>query len=307
MKTLFNLKWKKNLFCGLFLSLATIAPQTQAQTMGKTYREPSPGIYTMTQLCGEDGKYIPSPFEQYKFVDKGQNLYDLAFLGSKLKKGENGQIAFLLHREEYTTLVSGSTSPVQIFNTQKKGFKLKWFQNLGHYKVFPKGTFVTEQWSTKLRTDKARLLKETMAVKKSNKNPLLGVWRCIGTSECMHDSIRPADGCIVPTYKEPKFYPIKIYGKKASILVSHMGLIHKKGNNADEDANSVHIVAGTLRYTEYYDKNTTKENGNVCHIEWIEKDRFQLTFKDIQSGKVYHEIWERFTTPVYMGFLEKQK
>lgn len=308
MKTLFKLRWKKELFCGLFLSLATVAPQVQAQTAGKTYRKPSPGIYTMTQLCGEDGKYIPSPFEQYDFVDKGHNLYTLYFMGGDLKRGEDGQIAFKLQKGEYTTQISGATAPVQVFDTKKNKFKLKWFQNLSHYTLFPKGTFVTEEWSTKHQAPKAILLKETMKAKKSRKNPLLGVWRCIGSSGCTHESAMQADGCVVPTQKEPRFTILKIYGKEASILVPPTGAQPLTSNlGTDKEERSMHVLSGTLRYTEYLDKNTTKENGNPCHIEWIEDDMFRLTYKDIHSGKVYHEIWERFTTPVHLGFWGSHK
>lgn len=294
MKTLFSNRWKRTLLCGLLLTLYAIPTPLQAQTIGKTYRKPSPGIYTMTQLCGEDGVYIPSPFEQYKFVDKSRNLYDLAFLNGEMQRGEDGQTAFILHKEKYTTHISGSTSPIQLFDTGKKGFKLKWFQNLSHYKLFPKGTFVTEKWTAELQTPTARLLKEVMDSKKNRKNPLFGAWKLVGTDRCPHKNARPQDECVVPTYKAPKHYSLKIYGKEASVLVP------PQGQTCRDD--HMYITSGTIRYTEYYGKDTTKENGTPCYIEWMDANTIKLTFKNIPSGTVYHEMWERFTMPVQLGF-----
>lgn len=305
MKTVFfNNPWEKGLLYALFLILYAVPTSLQAQTVGKTYRKPAPGIYIMTQLCGEDGQYQSSPFEQYKFVDKNRNLYGLMFRGNKLQRGEGGQTAFMLHKEEYTSRVSGETSPVQVFDTKKKKFKLKWFQNLSFYKLFPKGTFVTEQWEAVGRTSAAGLLKDVIATKTSKKNPLLGAWKLVGTSECIHNSTPSQDKCIVPTYRNPKSYLLKIYGKEASVLIPPMGQTHRTESNSTTDKNSdiIHIVSGTIRYTEHYDKNTTKENGTPCHIEWIDDNTIKLIYQDTQTGKTYHEIWERFTQPVQLGF-----
>lgn len=127
-----------------------------------------------------------------------------------------------------------------------------------------------------------------MAAKKSWKNPLFGTWKLVGADRCPHKNARPQDECVVPTYKAPKHYSLKIYGKEASVVVPPQGPKH-----AGDD--HMYITSGTIRYTEYYGKDSTKENGTPCYIEWMDANTIKLTFKNIPSGTVYHEMWERVT------------
>lgn len=298
MKTLSRINRKKVLLCSLFLVLTAITSRTVAQNKTENNPGPYPGIYTMTQLCGEDGEYTDTPFDQYKLVDPSGKLYNLNFRFDEQEKEGSKQVTFYINRETYTTEVSEETSTVQIFDVKKNEFKLKWFNNLTFYDTFPKGTFVTEKWSTELKTLHAIDLKETMKTKRSQKNRLLGVWKAVGGTKCVHDSICPHDDCQIRTLDdEIKILLLKIYGKDASILSGPKGqrLVTKNSES------SIHISNGMLRRVEYLSDDMTMENGDPCLIEWLTENRIKLTYKNQSSGDVCHEVWERVSLPVYLG------
>jgi hypothetical protein len=231
------------------------------------------GAYVMKQLCGEDGKYQPAPakLEQYKISNGKEILFLTIVSGIKT----TGGVSFSLRHEATpplsSTLSGEEIMRTQIFDVTPKSFKLKWFNMLPSYRLFPQNTWVTEDWQrTKLTQVSNSIMQTLHSANAKGKNRLQGVWllKGRGTSD---SEITPQDMGVY-----------KVYGKKHSVVL--FGLEKLRDNYGTAN--------GYFRDVEYVDENLTREDGASCLLQWVDDNNIRLAYFS-SSGQVYLELWER--------------
>jgi len=229
------------------------------------------GTYKLTNIGREDGSVIDSPFDQYLLCLDNYSLF--LFLNKPTYKQDI--IDFTIERKYPAEVLDAepvleskknewfAIAPLpKVYDINKKGFTLKWFNNYRNYGGGPYGSWITETWKRNELSKAADIMMSTLKTKESKKNPFLGVWR----------------------HKWSNFY--KIYGKDYSIILygpaGGWTLKRFKGS-----------MSGNVRSVEYIDKNLTKEGGGPCLIEWIDNDNFKLNYRSGITNKISEEEWER--------------
>ena len=240
------------------------------------------GIYQLKQLCGEDGVYKPAPTEidQYKICED-HSMFFLTTWGQL--NDLTTQIRFSIRREakapNANDVKDSESKEVRVTDVTKNAFKLKWFNNLSNYTLFPRGTWVTEEWHRQSFTSTPKAIWETMAMQDFEKsdNKLLGLWKYAGTikKQGYGDSYD-----YTPTSGD--FY--KIYGKDFSIMFSEYKPL------AWMDGFS---LVGDIRTVKYYAEDATRENNNPCIIQWIGNEFIQVTYISEEKKETINEIWQR--------------
>lgn len=229
------------------------------------------GFYKLDKIGREDGSVIDSPFDQYLLCMDNYSLF--LFLSKPTHKQDI--IDFTIERKYPAEVLDAepvleskkdewlAIAPLpKVYDINKKGFTLKWFNNYRGYVGGPYGSWITETWKRNKSSKAADIMMSTLKTKESDKNPFWGVWK----------------------HKWSNFY--KIYGKDYSIILygpaGGWTLKRFKGS-----------MSGNVRSVEYIDKNLTKEGGGPCLIEWIDNDNFKLNYRSGITNKISAEEWER--------------
>ena len=150
-----------------------------------------------------------------------------------------------------------SSSTIDVVEANEKGFTNKWVSNMSNHRTIEKGTIVMEYYKKEFEPSRNfEIFHQIFTEKKKKDNNIFsGFWKR-----------KDANGT---TYK--------IYGNEYRMMF-HITNYYRIGGSME---------------TFEYNKNgkVTKEGGNRCDIKWKTPNSYTLTYK--QSGKTFHEDWER--------------
>lgn len=228
------------------------------------------GIYKLTKIGREDGSVIDSPFDQYIISADGYHL-DLTITPPAYK---HDVMSIILTRKAHDVDLSETEPAVEpakeewlanppvpkVYDIDKKGFTMKWFNNFKRYGGGPYNSWITETWKRDKSSKAFKTIMEVLKTKATEDNPMLGIWRCKGTN----------------------FY--KIYGKDHCIIL---------WNNAGKWTLKKFsgTMNGNVRKVEYIHKNLTMEAGSPCMIEWVDDNNFRLHYRDSESSIGQEDSW----------------
>ena len=148
----------------------------------------------------------------------------------------------------------------KVYDINKKGFTLKWFNSIKSYGGGPYNSWITETWKRNKPSKEFKTLMDVLKTKTAEKNQLLGIWR----------------------HKGSNFY--KIYGKGHSIILwnNTEGWTLKKFSGT---------MNGHVRKVDYIHENLTMEAGSPCMIEWIDNNNFRLHYRSAESAANQDDTW----------------
>lgn len=254
---------KKSIILGICCMMA--ANTTFAQT------EDPKGLYRLHKLSYEDGRpdHIPE-FAQYKYCT------DVAPFTIMIATNTPKSFEYAIRTDEPHPYTYTGNTPVgengrgtQIFDSDKDGFSLKWYNTVRPQEpIFPLNMFITEYYDRKKIDERLVRSIEMFGMKhKPAKHRFAGCWKMIGNIGTLN-------------------------GKE--IIVSAPIQLYKIYS---EDA--VNIYSGSfVSYwpLEVKNDNLIVESKNNCKIEWRDKDTFILSF-DRGDGKIANELWIRSGLP----------
>jgi len=241
------------------------------------------GLYKLQKFFYDDGTEKPAPFEQYKYC--GENAALTLFDIEETK--ELGTISFTIQNQDGDPLNYTGKIPVgedgkgiQIYDSSKKGFKLRWFNNrFKNHIHFPMNSFVGETYTTK---GIIPLLSEAMMVLttkewKSSHN-MLGVWRRRGYTPTAtgKDMVTPAS----------EMY--KIYTEKYVLC------LYGVNNN-----NTRMACYFSPRLKSSFDIVYDEKGANIVH----RVNDSTVTLTSIGFGQPEVEVWDRCGLPDHLQTL----
>ena len=245
-------------------SLQTVSDSIKNMTDSEKYRivdSNSPmikvlktdGIYRMTAYKRGENAIEKYPFDVYKVITTDSC------------DESNDYKTYVLQLEFFevksnnqlvpTFILSSST--IDVVEANEKGFTNKWVCNMSNHRTIEKGTIVMEYYKKEFEPSRNfEIFHQIFTEKKKKDNNIFsGFWKR-----------KDANGT---TYK--------IYGNEYRMMF-HITNYYRIGGSME---------------TFEYNKNgkVTKEGGNRCDIKWKTPNSYTLTYK--QSGKTFHEDWER--------------
>ena len=136
------------------------------------------GIYKLAGINGKDGEYFKEPFDQYKLCGDNVTL-TMTAIGNEYRIFKNDSQVF-----NYTGSEPASSDDKSslIYDSDDKGFKLKWWSEYSNHRIFPSNDWCIETYSTNGFSKKMKAvadgLQSTSVSEK--KKDLTGRWRVIG-------------------------------------------------------------------------------------------------------------------------------
>ena len=130
----------------------------------------------MTKLIGKTGE-IDAPFDQYQICTDSITM--IAWIEGDGQLYINSTYDNVLNYTGETPIDSADKS-VRIYNSNSKGFALKWWSGFDNHIYFPKNNWCTELYEIDSYSELGRIYFDIlMNVHQSSKNPYWGTWRLI--------------------------------------------------------------------------------------------------------------------------------
>lgn len=211
------------------------------------------GIYRMTAYKRGENAIEKYPFDVYKVITTDSCDESNEYKTYVL------QLEFFEVKQNNKSVPTFilSSSTIDVVEANKNGFLNKWVCNMSNHRTIEKGTIVMEYYKKEFEPSRNfEIFHQIFTEKKKKDNNIFsGFWKR-----------KDANGT---TYK--------IYGNEYRMMF-HITNYYRIGGSME---------------TFEYNKNgkVTKEGGNRCDIKWKTPNSYTLTYK--QSGKTFHEDWER--------------
>lgn len=249
---------KKIFLYTLMLALSTL--NTNAQT------ENPRGIYKLVGINGKDGKYFKEPFDQYKICGDNVTL-TMNAIGNSFRIFKNDSQVF-----NYTGAEPASADDKSslIYDSDDKGFKLKWWSTYPNHLIFPANDWCVETYSTngfaKGMKAVANGLQSTFVSEK--KKDLTGCWRFIGWMDELRD-VKKEVKRMLNSYSESKHY------NKIFLVFSEKNMLITDDNVGSYD--EIEYI-GNKGYKIIKDKFNDDAN-ETLNVKWISNDLIAVEFK----------------------------
>lgn len=181
------------------------------------------GIYKLVGINGKDGRYFKEPFDQYKICGDNVTL-TMVKNGNTFRIFRNDSKVFNYTGSEPASAEDKSSL---IYDSDDKGFKLKWWSDYPNHRIFPSNDWCVETYSTngfsKSMKEIANGLRSDYVSNK--KKDLTGSWRLIGMMDELR-GVKKEVQRIMNEYPESKLYN-KIFfvftDKNMAVLDNNIG------------------------------------------------------------------------------------
>ncbi len=270
----------KKLFFTLFIML--IAAGAAAQT------ENPRGIYKMVSLEGKT-PLVNAPFDQYKIATEDLTL--------TLFVQPNG--IFTLEDTDKQPLNYTGSEPktaddhsMLVYDSNAKGFKLKWWSTTRGHVYFPEGGWVTEYYESGKFSDNGRMIFDAMLQKFQNDSaqPLVGTWRQLGWMDELRDT-KKAVAALEKNYATSPYD-----GNVMTILPAGAVFYTIHGEGAFR-------VQGRLQKDySVLNRNTIKAGNDLIKVIWLNKNTIAIEVK-ANEWRTDYNIYQRIeSTAALMSF-----
>ena len=224
------------------------------------------GIYKLAGINGKDGKYFKEPFNQYKICGDNVTL-TMSAIGNFFRIFKNDSQVF-----NYTGAEPASADDKSslIYDSDDKGFKLKWWSEYTNHLIFPANDWCVETYSTngfsKGMKAVADGLQSTFVSEK--KKDLTGRWRFIGWMDELRD-VKKEVQRMLNDYSESKHY------NKIFLVFSGKNMLI-----TDDNVGSYEEIEyiGNKGYKIIKDRFNDDAN-EALNVKWISNDLIAVEFK----------------------------
>ena len=261
----------------LFLSVLSL----MAISVAVAQKENPRGLYKLQKFMYDDGSQKDPPFEQYKYC--GDNVTLQLDVSEDIKAGIAN---FRMFNNDRVVLNYTGNVPVgeegkgiQIFNSTKKNFTLRWYSRYTNHSLFPTDAFVNESYSSTQSISPlvAQAIKMLTTKEWKSKNKMVGVWRRRGYTKNAYGT-----GAV---FEASEMY--KIYSDKNVLIISGL-------------RDSIPFMNGNVQFwpCTYLSNTAVQEYQNTCVVYWVNDDCFTLTW--FNDGVPEIEVWDRCGLPKNM-------
>ena len=224
------------------------------------------GIYKLAGINGKDGKYFKEPFNQYKICGDNVTL-TMTAVGNFFRIFKNDSQVF-----NYTGAEPASADDKSslIYDSDDKGFKLKWWSEYTNHLIFPANNWCVETYSTngfsKGMKAVADGLQSTFVSEKMK--DLTGRWRFIGWMDELRD-VKKEVKRMLNDYSESKHY------NKIFLVFSEKNMLI-----TDDNVGSYEEIEyiGNKGYKIIKDRFNDDAN-EALNVKWISNDLIAVEFK----------------------------
>ena len=239
------------------------------------------GVYKQMTIITADGLEKDSPEDMYKISTDSVALTMWVDKGS-FRVRRNDEVLY------YTgnSLKNNSDTSTKIYDCKEDGFVLKWWNKWIHPYV-PHNTWCVEKYKIdEYSTDASKIFPLLMTPQSQDmKNPLIGEWRILGTTDNQNGIEEQARGMQTNNSIVDKNSQVVVFSAEY-MLVVNLGTSSGRIFDVAYDGNKSIMVADYLR-----------------QVEWIDHDLVAIAYK---TGKGY-EVFERISDgrPVISRIAEK--
>ena len=246
------------------------------QIAGK--KENPRGLYRLMGFTYENGTADKEAhIEQYKYCT------DSTTLQLQIQKDVEGDKPefwmSILNQDRRPLNYTGriADKDISIFDSNSKGFKLRWHNTIMNTEYMPMGQYITELYSSDYKISPKiqrviDLLKMNTAQPGANK--FYGCWRRVGilTKVDGMDMLMPGHQDLYQIFAKDVY--VHFYELVASRMYSYC----------------------IMRPITYKSDNILVQHGGESKIEWVDNDTFRLLF-DRGDGTIVTELWKRSGLP----------
>ena len=225
------------------------------------------GIYKLEGINGKNGQYFKEPFNQYKLCGDNVTL-TMTVVGNSFRIFQNDSKVF-----NYTGAEPASADDKSslIYDSDDKGFKLKWWSNYPNHQIFPLNDWCVETYSTngfsKSMTVIANGLKSDLVSEK--KKDLTGSWRLIGIMDELK-GVKKELRLMMDEYSKSKLYNKVFLG----FIDNNMVVL----DNNIGSCNEIEYI-GNKGYKIIKDRFNDDSN-EIRNVTWISNDLIAVSFKE---------------------------
>lgn len=289
----------KKSFLLLFSTLLLIACVTK-----ESNTENPRGVYKMTKLIGKTGE-IAAPFDQYQICTDSITM--LAWIEGDGQIYINGTYDKVLNYTGETPKDSLDKS-VLVFDSNSKGFALKWWSDFDNHIYFPKSDWCTELYELDLYSGIGKTYFDILMNEyKSNENPYWGTWRLVKSfsSDVIEMEVFNVENG--KGVSSEKHQVLELLKNDKEYLENTIN-IAKTRNPFLCTFSPLHLLCfelqstqrgkGFLQNAKYGDKGFVL-NDNVFEVTWLSDDCFVATNFE-SNGNITHDLMIRdnATTPL---------
>lgn len=244
------------------------------------------GIYRLTKITGRDGIEMNAPIDQYKICEEDAT-YSFWVDGSNPKN-----IQFRLNINDTNVFDYTGRIPQeedghgsQIYDSNGKEFKLRWWSVYKDHALFPDHGWVVEQYErdkcSKSAQEILSMLREDTSL--NSRDPYSGVWLMMGEKNSEAELLAWKDS----VEKENKFYdaPLIMYTMvvrgKRMLMLSFVNDINMARRG----------YSGSLQDISHKGKNELRIANRIYEPRWINNMQFYY-----QTEKGIFQLWARQTS-----------
>lgn len=268
--------------------LLLFIPALLASCMAKESNNENPrGVYKMTKLIGKTGE-IDAPFDQYQICTDSITM--LAWMENDGRLYINGTYKDVLNYTGDTPKDSTDKS-ILIYNSNARGFALKWWSDYNNHIYFPKGDWCTELYEANLYSADAEPFFNILMNAQNpdgDPNSYLGTWRLarhyIQITEYVYSENGPEKNSIDNILKQlqsDKDYLMKALtdsmdSKPKFISFGATEMLGFSATSSDRGRVSISHI-------KHNKDNTYTENGRIYKVVWLSENCIATVEKDILS------------------------
>lgn len=237
------------------------------------------GLYKLLRFSYENGNPDKGPhIEQYKYCTDDITLQ--LQIQKNIEDGDKPEFWMsMLNMDRRPLNYTGNIASrdISIFDSNSKGFKMRWYNDILNNEFFPGKQYITELYSSedKISPKIQRvidLLK--MHTAQPGENKFYGCWRRVGV-------LTKVDGMdmLMPGHQD--LY--QIFDKDVYLHFYELS------------ANRMYAYC-IMRPIQYKSDNLLIQYGGESKIEWVDNNTFRLLF-DRGDGTIVTELWKRSGLP----------
>ena len=247
------------------------------QLAGK--KENPRGLYKLLRFSYENGNPDKGPhIEQYKYCTDDITLQ--LQIQKNIEDGDKPEFWMsMLNMDRRPLNYTGNIASrdISIFDSDSRGFKMRWYNNILNNEFFPGNQYITELYSSedKISPKIQRvidLLKMHTAQPGANK--FYGCWRRVGilTKVDGMDMLLPGHQDLYQIFDKDVY--LHFYELSAGRMYAYC----------------------IMRPITYKSDNLLIQHGGESKIEWVDNNTFRLLF-DRGDGTIVTELWKRSGLP----------
>lgn len=264
--------------------LLLLFPALLASCMAKESNNENPrGVYKMTKLIGKTGE-IDAPFDQYQICTDSITM--LAWMENDGRLYINGTYKDVLNYTGDTPKDSTDKS-ILIYNSNARGFALKWWSDYNNHIYFPKGDWCTELYEANLYSADAEPFFNILMNAQNpdgDPNSYLGTWRLAQSYIQIDDetvyskngSEKSSIDNILKQLQSDKDYLMKALtdstdSKPTFISYGTTEMLGFSATSSDRG----HVSISNIKHNK---DNTYTANGRIFKVVWLSENCIALVF-----------------------------